>query len=151
MKKTILLIIILLATFLLTGCGDTKQPLNSETFKEKLERKGFSIVDQTAEGKVSSSTIESYYIATSSQNDYQIEFYIYTNESSAQAYYARQRDRLGGQGQYHELNIGNYSKYTQLCNGKYTVVSRVGSTVLETATTDVYRNEINDILKEIGY
>ncbi len=151
MKKKILLVIVLLVSFLLVGCGDTKEPLNNETFKEKLELKGFTIVDLTDTMQTPASNIESYIVATSPNQTYNFEFFIYTNEAAAQSHYARERDKFGGQGQYTELNVGNFSKYTQICNGKYGLISRVGSTLLYTNLDNNYRNEVNEILKEIGY
>lgn len=150
MKKLLLFCLILISSIFLVGCGDTKEALNNETFQEKLKLKSFTVVDETSSvsGK---DFIESYFVATHPQGFYKLDFYIFKNEASAQAFYARERDGFGGQGSYNELNVGNFSKYTQICNGKYGIVSRVGSTAIYANIDDVYRNEVNTLLKEIGY
>lgn len=151
MKKKIIILVVLLSAIFLTGCGDTKESLNTETFSSKLEEKNFTIVDQTASLIYDSSSIESYIVATSPEGTYYLEFYIYTNESSAQAFYAKQKEQLGNLGANSELNVGNFSKYTQTTNEKFSVVSRVGSTLLYTTVDEIYRTEVNDLIKEIGY
>lgn len=151
MKKKIIILIVLLSAIFLTGCGDTKESLNSETFTTQLEEKNFTIVEQTDNLLYDTSSIESYMVATSPDGTYQLEFFIYTNESSAQAFYAKQKEHLGNLGANSELNVGNFSKYTQTSNGKFSVVSRVGSTLLYTTVDEMYRTEVNDLIKEIGY
>lgn len=150
MKKKLLFCLILISSIFLIGCGDTKDALNSDTFQESLRLKSFTVVDETA-SVGDKEHIESYYIATHPQGSYKLEFYIFKNEAAAQAFYASERDRFGGQGSYNELNVGNFSKYTQICNGKYGIVSRVGSTAIYANIDDIYRNEVNTLLKEIGY
>ena len=151
MNKKRLIFIILLIILFLTGCGDVKQPLNKETFKQKLEQKGFTVVEKPIDANNNPTKIETYYIATPPEITYQFDIIIYTNESSALATYARIRENFGGKGYHNELNVGNFSKYTQICNDQYSVVSRVGSTVLHTHVDNKYRDEVNNILKEIGY
>lgn len=150
MKKLALILLIPVLSILVIGCGDTKEALNSETFQESLKVKNFTVVDETTL-VANQSSIESYFVATHPSNFYKLEFYIFNSEAAAQSYYVKERDTLGGQGSYNELNVGNFSKYTQICNGKYSIVSRVGSTVLYSNVDDVYRNEVNILLKEIGY
>ncbi len=150
MKKLIIFCLLFITSIFLVGCGDTKESLTSETFQDALELKNFTIVDETTLVSDNNSIV-SFLIATHPQNAYTINFYVFNSESSAQAFYVSERERFGGQGSYNELNVGNFSKYTQLSNGKYGVVSRVGSTVLYANIDAAYRNELNTLLKEIGY
>ena len=150
MKKVLLICLIFLSAIFLVGCGDTKEALNSETFQEALKLKSFTVVDETTSVSDKESIV-AYYVATHPQAAYTLNFYVFKNEAAAQSYYVSERDRFGGQGSYNELTVGNFSKYTQICNGKYGVVSRVGSTVLYANVDSVYRNELNTLLKEIGY
>ena len=151
MKKKITIFLILIITFLLTGCGDTKASLNTETFKEKLEAKGFTVVDETSNLLENTTSVEAYYIASPPEDDYQLNFYMYTNEGTAQAFYAKQKESLGANGSANEISVGNFSKYTLIGNGKFSVVSRVGSTLLYTTVDEYYRTQVNDLIKEIGY
>lgn len=150
MKKVFLICLIFISTIFLAGCGDTKEALNSESFQEALKLKSFTIVDETYSVS-DKEAIVAYYVATHPQDTYDLNFYVFKDESAALAFYASERDRFGGQGSYNELNVGNFSKYTQICNGKYGIVSRVGSTVLYANVDSLYRNEVNTLLKEIGY
>ena len=45
----------------------------------------------------------------------------------------------------------NYSKYTLQSDNKYMVVSRIEDTVVYVKVDSKYKDQIKDLLKEIGY
>lgn len=149
MKKILLILLILLTTITLTGCGDTKVPPTETQFSESLTAKNFTIENLTDTQSIA--TLKSYYIAIDPNNRYKYEYYVFENEAAAQGYYVSKRDSLGGQGQNSEVTAGNIAKYTQIASDGYSVVSRVGSAILYTRAPNELRELIKEEVKEIGF
>lgn len=152
MKKKILGILIIIIMFFITGCS-TKDTMSADAFKNKMEKKGFAVSDQTAIAKGTNSSVEKSYIATKTDMTYAIEYYSFDGEISAQAFYAQKRDYFAGIGApiNTEVNNGNYSKYANTYNGKYGVISKVSNTAIYVNADNIYEEEIKSILKDIGY
>ena len=49
------------------------------------------------------------------------------------------------------VELKNYSKYTLLSSGKYMVVSRINNTVIYVNADANYKDNIKNILDELGY
>ena len=49
------------------------------------------------------------------------------------------------------INSGQNQKYTLLADGRCLVISRIGATVLLGIAPDTDKEQIQDILKELGY
>ncbi len=152
MKKKLLFVLILLSTLFITGCT-TKETLEPNQFKIQIEKKGFIVVDQTSAVIHLNADLNYSYIATTPDERYAIEYYSFNGESGAQAFYAQKHADItatGGQVST-ELNQGNYQKYTLNHNGKYTIISRISNTVVFVHADKNYMEEINIIVKDVGY
>ena len=152
MKKKLLFVLILLSTLFITGCT-TKETLEPNQFKTQIEKKGFIVVDQTSAVIHLNADLTYSYIATTPDQRYAVEYYSFNGESGAQAFYAQKHADVtatGGQVSS-ELNQGNYQKYTLNHNGKYTVISRISNTVVFVHADKNYMEEINIVVKDIGY
>lgn len=152
MKKKLLFVLILLSTIFITGCT-TKETLEPNQFKTQIEKKGFIVVDQTSAVIHLNADLNYSYIATTPDERYAIEYYSFNGESGAQAFYAQKHADItatGGQVST-ELNQGNYQKYTLNHNGKYTIISRISNTVVFVHADKNYMEEINIIVKDVGY
>lgn len=152
MKKKLLFVLILLSTLFITGCT-TKETLEPNQFKTQIEKKGFIVVDQTSAVIHLNADLIYSYIATTPDERYAVEYYSFNGESGAQAFYAQKHADItatGGQVSS-ELNQGNYQKYTLNHNGKYTVISRISNTVVFVHADKNYMEEINIVVKDIGY
>ena len=152
MKKKLLFVLILLSTLFITGCT-TKETLEPNQFKTQIEKKGFIVVDQTSAVIHLNADLTYSYIATTPDERYAVEYYSFNGESGAQAFYAQKHADItatGGQVSS-ELNQGNYQKYTLNHNGKYTVISRISNTVVFVHADKNYMEEINIVVKDIGY
>lgn len=152
MKKKLLFVLILLSTLFITGCT-TKETLEPNQFKTQIEKKGFIVVDQTSAVIHLNADLNYSYIATTPDERYAIEYYSFNGESGAQAFYAQKHADItatGGQVST-ELNQGNYQKYTLNHNGKYTIISRISNTVVFVHADKNYMEEINIIVKDVGY
>lgn len=152
MKKKILFVLMLLSTLFITGCT-TKESLEPNQFKTQIEKKGFVVVDQTSAVMYLNADLSYSYIATTPDQRYSIEYYSFNGEAGAQAFYAQKYAETTATGGHvsSELNQGNYQKYTLNHNGKYTVISRVSNTIVYLHTDKNYMEEINIIIKDIGY
>ena len=141
-----------LSTLFITGCT-TKETLEPNQFKTQIEKKGFIVVDQTSAVIHLNADLNYSYIATTPDERYAIEYYSFNGESGAQAFYAQKHADItatGGQVST-ELNQGNYQKYTLNHNGKYTIISRISNTVVFVHADKNYMEEINIIVKDVGY
>ena len=130
-----------------------KETLEPNQFKTQIEKKGFIVVDQTSAVIHLNADLNYSYIATTPDERYAIEYYSFNGESGAQAFYAQKHADItatGGQVST-ELNQGNYQKYTLNHNGKYTIISRISNTVVFVHADKNYMEEINIIVKDVGY
>lgn len=152
MKKKILIGLLLIMTLLITGCT-TKESLEASTFKTLMEKRGFSVLEQTSTVISENSAVEVSYIAETTGARYAIEYYSFDGEVSAQAFYAKKQEELAKTGAqaYTEVNIGNYSKYTLVHNNKFSAISRVSNTIVYVSADNNYAEEIKGVLKDIGY
>lgn len=150
MKKKVLAVLLVIATIIMTGCS-SKEPLSPESFKTKMEGKGYTIIDKTSEINGLNQTIETCYIALNEMQTYQIEYYSFDGEPSAQTFYTQNKQILGGSGSHTEINLGSSAKYTQTYNNKYSVISRVNNTAIYLSVDKSYEEEIKTLLKDIGY
>ena len=152
MKKKILLLgILFISIFCLTGCGD-KNPITKETFKTEMEKKGYTISDST-EQFADYSHIKGVYIA--SKSGYHIEFYEIEDVDKAKGVYETNKEEIENQNSVKkssvEINLGNHQKYEVTANNNYNVVIRVDKTMIYVQTNKKYKKEIIDVLKELDY
>ena len=150
MKKFLLMLLVISLAILTTGCM-TREKLTPYEFKANLEKKGFIVSDQTL--TKSDQTITSYYVATTSEQKYNIEYYELNNEMTAQGIYLKYKEQMITTGAQvsTEVNLGNSEKYVDNYNGKYRVASRVANTVIWIDANIEYQEEIKSLLREIGY
>lgn len=151
MKKLFLAIFLVIATLLLTACGDMKPALDNTSFKTTIETKDFIVEDVSIQKLNENKNIEHAFIAVEPDNKYSIEFYDFKSEIHASGFYTQKVTEFGSRGVTTELNVSNFSKYTQTTKEEYGVVSRIGNTVLYLNAPVEYKDAINTLLKEIGY
>jgi len=131
-----------------------KEPITASEFKNEMEDLDFEIVDakyQFAEYDY----VEKVYLALEEDGDYQIEFYKLDEEEDAINFYNNNKSIFesdkGSTSAETSVNLKNNSKYTLTTNGKYKVVSRIENTVIYLNVDKEYKDEVKDILKELGY
>ena len=152
MKKTATAILaLLLCVTLLASCGSPKTAISMKTFDTKAEQAGFTIVD--AADQFEEDAVESVHVAMG--DGYQIEFYIVSTEQQAIMAYSQNKANFeaakGSSSSNSEVNLSNYSKYTQTSAGYYSVISRIDNTFIYVNANASYKSDINSFLKEIGY
>jgi hypothetical protein len=140
--------------FTLTGCG-SKTVTTTASFKSTMEGKGFT----TMSGKDQFPGYEYLNDITVAlkENSYQIEFFDFTDVDHAVSSYDTNKAKFkkevedSSSSSYVETNIGNYSVYTTTVNGKYKYICRVDNTLLYIDVDEKYKDEVKDIVKELGY
>ena len=132
-----------------------KQPITVSEFKNIMEDKDFEIIDAIDQTDDYDNGIKKAYIALEEDYDYQIEFFKLDEEEDAIDLYKHNKeifeDSKGSSSVETKVSMGNNSKYTLKTNGEYKVVSRIENTVIYADVDDKYEDEVNEILKEIGY
>lgn len=151
-RSLILTLTILVSIFFLTGCSK-KVALTNTKFKEKLEKKNYTIVD-VSEQYSQAEYVETVYLAQSKDKSYQIEFYVFKTPEDAQVFYENnkkifedKKDKVG----YTEINLNTYSKYENKTKSKYNVVSIIENTAIYASIPKEKQKEVKKIIKDLGY
>lgn len=151
MKLKALCVCVVVIALLLTACG-SKTALTNDQFAEKMEAAGYQIVDATdqfGEGEVEAVTL------AIKDDVYQIEFYVLpSNDQAVSAFNGNKSDfeqmKTSGSSTG-EVSLGNYSYYGLTTDEGYYVVSRIDNTMIFINTSSEYKDEIKDVVKELGY
>lgn len=127
-----------------------KEVITGDDFTEFMEDEGFEVEDLTSEYE-DEDGVEAVIIAYN--DDYQIEFCVVESVSQAKNAYSQNKDDFEEQSSSSnvEVNVANYSKYSQKGGGTFSVVSRVENTFIYLVVDDKYQDDIEDYLKELGY
>lgn len=152
-KKLRFLTLLIMSMFILTGCKN-KTMISAGEFKSKMESKNYVITDATNQFS-SNSEIKQVYIAQEKSGNYQIEFYQLDNVDNAVSFYKNNKEIFesskSNSNTYSDVTLKNYAKYTLKTNGEYKVLSRIDNTVIYINVDSKYNDNIDKILKELGY
>jgi len=127
---------------------DKKKPITEESFKEKLESKGYVISDATNEFSDYDYITKVY---SAINKEFRIQFYNLKDEEHARMFY-RNTELSIEQSKENFINkTSTSSKYTILSNTSYKVISRISNTVICLQVPNFSMKEAKEILKELGY
>lgn len=153
----VLLIIAGIASFLLIVGKDivtSKNPITASEFKTTMEEEDFIIKDVTTQFS-NYSYVNKAYLAISEDYTYQIEFYDLSNSDYAKNFYDNNvevfKKETGSGSTYSYVNFDKYSRYSQEANNKYQVISRIENTAVYVNVNSKYKDDVKDILDDIGY
>ena len=152
MKKKILLILLILTSFFLTGCM-SKEVINADTFKKVLEENNYEVND-TTESYQMQTTFKKVLIAIKEPEYIQIDFYEFEEEETAIQIYENQKMIIEGSAvssSHTNVEAINYDKYEQTSDGQYGVVVRVENTVVYALVHKDYKEEVQSVLEKLGY
>ncbi len=163
MKKIRIIAALLLAVTVLgcfAGCGKEeinldKKVLTPDEFMDIMVAEGYNIYDITAQ-TTDFTDIETVYAATTGEELYQIEFIKMVDVEAAEALFTGNKVGLE---QYKEANaytdydldLANFSTYKINVIGRYVVVSRVEDTLIFINAPEAFKDEIDRIVKVLGY
>ena len=157
MKKPVKIALIVIAVIVVVAVlvicavlifAKDKTVLTAEEFKTQMEEKGYIVEDATYQS-TSDDHIDQIYEATSQDNGYKIEFYVFENIEYAKMFYDVNKDAF--EDTISSGYLKNYSKYSLSSNNKYKVLSRVENTVIYVNENIAYTDAIKNLLNEIGY
>lgn len=143
MKKILLSFLFIL---FLVGCK-RKEALEANTFKEKVEEKGYVVQDVTDKNDKEVTSIA----LSALHNNYEIEFYKLNSEESSKSTYNLIKTKLEEKNKGKEIKKKNYQKYILETKTKYAIVSRIDSTIVYGTTTIEHKKMLEEDIKSLGY
>ena len=150
----ILLLIIVIVAAVFFNLNKEKKSITASDFYNIMKDKGY-IVSNANEQFSEYNYIKQVYLAADKDYKYQIEFYEISDNTNAVNFYENNKlifeSSKGDSSSYTDVSFKNYSKYTLSTDGKYKVLSRVNNTVIYLDVKNEYKNDVNKIIKELGY
>lgn len=157
MKKFNLFIGILISIGIMgmAGCGTDKSPITADIFADKMKEAGLEVKNQSEDTMAELGASEGK-VAFEGEN-YQIEFVSFKQEEEAKSLYDMAQGKLEeayksetGTVKTSKSN-GNYVSYKLSINDKYYVISRIGNTLVYSATNGDYKNQVKKLVEDLGY
>lgn len=152
--KKIKILMLLVFAFLLSACGTKKEALDEENFRRIMTDTGFTIVDVEKQFE-EYGYFDDALIALEQTSNYQIEFYELENEGYAKSFYDNNKEIFEAsktdKSIYTNLDLTERNKYTLVTETEYKVISRIEDTVIYINVNKEYKDEVNNILKKLGY
>ncbi|MBE5947349.1 MAG: hypothetical protein E7259_10510 [Lachnospiraceae bacterium] len=163
MKKKVAIVVLICSLFLSAGIiavvlfvkniDFKKEAVKAREFASIMDDENYEIIDVTAQYE--SYGIDEAYVAIEENRDYQIEFYELSSESKAKNMFETNKDYFedgaGNSKITSSYSIGNYNIYSLTSNGNYQYLCRVDNTLLYIDVEDEYKDEVKDIVEELGY
>lgn len=151
MKKRILGVLLVVGMLLvLSGCSK-KEAITADGFQSVMEDSGYTITDVT--GQFKGQPVDSVQLAT--KDDYQIEFFVVPTVDQAQNAYNQNKSTFENEEKSSSTKksaeMKNFSYYTMTSGGVYYVVSRVDNTFIYLHAPEKYKDQISEIISELGY
>jgi hypothetical protein len=119
-----------------------------------MQQKDYTVLDANSQFS-DYDYIQQVYIAVDSNSNYQIEFYELSDDSHATIFYNNNKEIFEESKENTSaetsVDLKNYSKYTLSSNGEYMVVSRIDNTVIYVDVDQNYKENVKDVLNELGY
>ena len=150
----VVVVLITIGGVVFTKLNKEKPSIDAQTFKTTMEEKGYQLAD--AKSQFSEyDYIEKVYLAADSKFSYQIEFYQLVDNDNANQFYITNMTKFENSKSSSSIettvNGKNYSKYTLLSNGKYMVISVINNTAIYVNVDESHKEEVDNILNELGY
>lgn len=144
---------ILAVVLILRNFDKEKESITAREFASMMDDEDYEIVNVTSQYE--SYGIDEAYLAVESNQDYQMEFYELSSESKAKSMFESNKeyfeDRAGSSKITSSYSFGNYNVYSLTSNGDYMYICRIDNTLLYIDVDDEYKDEVKDIVEELGY
>ncbi len=153
----IFVILVIVAIVIVSTVGKTlgeKVSLNNEEFISKIEEMGYTTKDVKSQFS-SYDYIKTATLAHEKDRKYKIEFYTMESDEGASYFFsvnkAKFEESQAVAKSKTKANGKNHNKFTFTADGKYKVVSRIGNTCLYANVDVEYKEEVKNLIKELGY
>ena len=160
MKKPLIIVLIaILVLAIIVGViflvfNKEKTAITPDEFMSIMQKNGYSVLDETNTYK-NYDYIEKLYRAATNDHDYEIDFYLLSNESYANQIYKNNKnffkDSKGNNSTETNEDSEIRSKYTLLTKENYYVVSKIDNTVICLNVKSSFKNDVDNILDKLGY
>lgn len=152
-KLVLLLAMILIMLLALTGCG-VKKSMTAAEFKTAMENEGYTVSDITDQFK-NYTYINQVYMAENKDGNIKIDFYDITSDNDASSVFNNNKALFNDSKEKNSAetssNGKNYEFYTLSSNQSYKTLSRINSTMISSDNSSEYKNDIETIIKKLGY
>ena len=160
LKNILAVMIIILCTFIMTGCGE-KKVITAERFISYMKEKGFDAVDIIDNLSYPLTGAKNACYSTNAQQNTTLSFVVFDDNDNADLYYkdtissfstdANDRyDENEDEVKTSNIENANYKKYILQTKYSYVSVTRVDNTVLAVQTT-ANRKALIGYVDDLGY
>lgn len=153
MKNKSYVVIGIIMSLLLTGCGEKKE-ITGQTFKTKMEDKGYQVTN-IVDNITNYTYLETAYKATEKDTFCEMNFYQTTDTEHAIYLYDNTKKAL------EELqdttkkktsnNFANYNRYLVTTGTNFYAISRINNTVVIIDSSKSCEKTLKQALKTLGY
>ena len=129
----------------------TKESITSEEFISKMEENHFNVTDVTKQLEGEDVEVKEGYVAR--KDNCQVEFYTFKNEDDADTFYKTTKVKLDSDTASTRIQFSgrNYASFNIETNGKFKFLERINKTVVYVNVDNTYKNDIKDVLRDLGY
>ena len=152
MKNKMIIILLLIAIFLITGCSIHKTAISSNDFENITNENEYYYFDVSEKFKDDNKVKSASMAATTV---WQTEFYVLNNKTSAIEMFESNKQVAEVEKtntSYEETKKGtNYESYSLTTNKTYTYICRVDNTIIFSRVPVEYRGKTKSFVKKLGY
>ena len=152
-KKRILFILLVVVSIFVTGCGN-KEKTSTNSIKKEMKKAGY-IVEEGATELLESEKAKKVYIFIDKKFTYQIEYYDFKDEKTAEKKFKSIKDLYEAgktdKSKEDSSSGGNNERYEITTDDKYSVVSRIDTTVIYSSAPIKYKEAVEKAMDNIKY
>ena len=150
-KKGLLIVLLVVARFTLTGCI-TKKALSSAEVKAIVEKEGFTATEDTESYQEYDHIKE---VLELGNTNFYLQFFVISDVEKAKTLFNNNKELIDNnrEGNYTNSSLSgkNYETYELISGGYYMYVSRVDNTLVYVMQKEEYKDEIKKIIKALKY
>lgn len=151
-KKVVIIIAIIIVVIGITIFAISK--VNTETFEEKMIKKGFKITNIIKDYK-KEKTIVRATEATEKDNKYKINILEFTSSNTATKYFNKEKERYtkekDADSAINYTNQNDLERYTITAKNRYIVLYKYNNMIVYYDIDIKYSDEVITLLDELGY
>lgn len=153
MKKILYLVPLLLIVLVLVSGCENKKPITAEKFQEVMEKREYKVLDYTE--SYSDAGVKKVLESADMENKFGIKYFEFNSENEAKDFYEFHQDFLENNKAVKESQIktemNNYQKYTLTADDNLYVLSRIDNTLVTVDAPKRYKDDMKEVLEELGY
>ncbi len=151
-KASLIIVFVLALATLLSACGGNKTAKTPEEFTSFMEDKNFRVDDVTASTNTDDLANK---VLVAYNGNYQIEFYELIDDATGNGVFNNNKDIFEDKHSVKtmstEITTSNYSYYHFTGEDNFYMISRIKNTMLYCVAHKDFKDEIVDIVKNLGY